>query len=217
MIAAAGGGTVTAAGAAITRESLVWAADQMRESMIENSKQFPGICDSQGNCLDNKSGESVGVNGDAFKLAGGRVDVVELCGKDRCVVDGLTGELKKDELGRLIIKDEINLTALIATNPGWRSPLGGFQGDIGKFMGLGDYAPGSLQDVLAEAYAGTHDILNSSRWYGPDGNIRSGMTESEKQIGEIVNMINVLVATPFAIATLLPPDILQLLLTKVPK
>ncbi|RST52324.1 hemagglutinin repeat-containing protein, partial [Variovorax sp. MHTC-1] len=101
LVAAAGGGTVTSLGVAVTRESLVWAADQMRQSMIEDSKKFPGICDTHGNCLDNKSGVSVGVNGDYFKLAGGRVDVEQLCGNNRCTINEVTGDWERDVQGRI--------------------------------------------------------------------------------------------------------------------
>lgn len=223
LVAAAGGGTVTSLGVAVTRESLAWAADQMRQSMIEDSKKFPGICDTHGNCLDNKSGVSVGVNGDYFKLAGGRVDVEQLCGNNRCAINEVAGDWERDVQGRIKLNEvdkdgnTVDLPVLLAANPDWRSPLGGFQGAIGQFLGLGNYAPGSLQDILAEAYAGTHDTLNSKRWYGPDGNIRPGLTDSERQIGEVMNKINVLIATPFAIATLLPPDLLNIITTGIKK
>ncbi|SCK21901.1 filamentous hemagglutinin [Variovorax sp. HW608] len=219
LVAAASGETV-AAGAAITRESLVWAANQMREAMVEDSKKFPGVCDTQGNCLDNKSGLSIGSNGDGFKLAGGRVDLENLCTNEMCQVNA-DGSLKLDSQGRVQMKafdgkgNPISLPDLIAANPDWRSPLGGFQGTVGKFAFLGDYAPGSLQDILAEAYAGTHDMLNSKRWYGPDGNIRPNMTNEERAIGEAMNKVNVLLATPFALASLLPPEILTLIVLSV--
>ena len=70
----------------------------MRQAMIEDSMKFPGICDSQGNCLDNKGGESEGVNGDNFKLAGGRVNITSLCEQSRCEID---------ENGKLIFSNNL--------------------------------------------------------------------------------------------------------------
>ena len=72
IIAAIGGGTSGAVGA-VTKESLSWAADQMRQAMIEDSMKFPGICVGTTDCISNMSGESVGVNGDGKKVAGGRI------------------------------------------------------------------------------------------------------------------------------------------------
>ena len=101
----------------------------------------------------------------------------------------------------------VSLSALLEANPGWRSPLGGFQGLVGKFMDLGDYQPGSNADKISEAYAGTHDMLNSKTWYGPDGNIKPGMTTSERKNGELQNSLNVVIATPFGLSVLLPLEV----------
>ena len=212
IIGVAGGGT-TGAVSSITKESLSWAADQMRQAMIEDSKKFPGICDTQGNCLDNKSGKSVGVNGDGFKLAGGRVNLEKLCEEERCFPGASPGTWRTKPDGTIEMKavdakgNPVNLPALLEANPDWRSPLGGFQGQQGKFMGLGDYQPDGILDKIAEAYSGAHDKSNSKTWYGPDGNIKPGMTKEEQDIGERQNEFNVLLTTPFALSVLLPPDV----------
>jgi len=49
--------------------------------------------------------------------------------------------------------------------------------------------------------------LTIGAWYGPDGNIKPGMTEEQKQRGEIMNKVNVVLATPFALSALLPPEV----------
>jgi filamentous hemagglutinin len=212
IIGAAGGGT-TGAVTSATKETLSWAADQMRQAMIEDSKKFPGICDSNNFCLNNKSGESAGIKGDKFKLAGGRVDIQEICKDNRCIKGDSPGTWKTDENGIIIMNEydkfdnKISLEALLEANPQWRSPLGGFQGKPGKFMFFGDYLPGGILDRISEAYAGAHDMLNSATWYAPDGNIKSGMTDSERTIGEAKNKLNVLLATPFALSVLLPTEV----------
>ncbi|GHC68312.1 hypothetical protein GCM10007320_00560 [Pseudorhodoferax aquiterrae] len=212
IIGAAGEG-MTGAMTSATKEALSWAADQMRQAMIEDSKKFPGICDSNNFCLDNKSGKSAGVNGDKFKLAGGRLDIEEICKDNRCAKGSSPGTWKTDENGKIIMNpydkdnNKVDLAALLEANPQWRSPLGGLQGGPGKFMLLGNYAPDSVRDKISEAYAGAHDMLNSGTWYGLDGNIKPGMTESEKIIGEAKNQLNVLLATPFALSVLLPTEV----------
>ncbi len=85
-----------------------------------------------------------------------------------------------------------------------RSPLGGIQGQQGRIMFLGDYSPGSWQDYLGEAYAGPHDYLNSSYWYDAMGNIKSDMSFIERGFGEMLNYSNVIVATPFVMASVTP-------------
>nr|WP_145544719.1 hypothetical protein [Variovorax boronicumulans] len=212
IIGAAGEG-MTGAVTSATKETLSWAADQMRQAMIEDSKKFPGICDSNNFCLNNRSGESAGIKGEKFKLAGGRVDIQEICKYNRCIEGELPGTWKTDENGIIIMREyddagnKISLATLLEANPQWRSPLGGFQGKPGKFMFLGDYPPGGILDKISEAYAGDHDMLNSGTWYGPDGNIKPGMTDSEKIIGEAINKLNVVLATPFALSVLLPTEV----------
>jgi filamentous hemagglutinin len=208
FIATALSGGLAGVISAVSKEALATAADEMRQAMIEDSKKSPGICDSSGNCLDNKSGKSAGVNGDNFKLAGGRVSLDLICGSDneRCAKkeDGKSLKLNDDGTVRFTGGD---LNKFLEENPAARSPMGGWQGAIGQLTPLGDYAPGSLADKLAEAYSGTHDALNSLTWYGTDGSTKRGMSDSEKSAGEFLNKANVLLATPFGMATFLPPEV----------
>jgi RHS repeat-associated protein len=85
-----------------------------------------------------------------------------------------------------------------------RSPLGGIQGDVGQLSFLGDYAPGSWQDHLVEAYAGPHDYLNSGYWYNSVGNIKTGLSSLQQTFGEALNYANVAVAKPFGAASVIP-------------
>ena len=210
LIIAAAGGEGTGAAQGVAKESLSWAADQMRQAMIEDSWNAPPFCDSSGKCINNISGISEGVNGDGIKLAGGRIDYNKLCGETvRC-------EKLDDGSYSFTAKDGSSITweKVIEINPDIESPLGGVQGGDGIFKidiaGIKinmPYSSGEFLDKLAEAYAGTHDYLNSSTWYGPDGNIRPGMTEAEIKRGEIMNKANVVLATPFALSVLLPPEV----------
>lgn len=70
-----------------------------------------------------------------------------------------------------------------------------------------NYAKGSFWDRLAEAYAGTHDKLNSFIWYDSMGNGRNLDGTLIGQIGNATNTTNVVLATPFALSVLLPPEI----------
>jgi len=100
--------------------------------------------------------------------------------------------------------DEVNPEAL--------SPLGGNPNTAylgltlrGKATGLGSfYGVGSWQDRLLEAYGGVHDYFNKPTWYNQFGSLRQDMSSPSKFIGEITNMLNVGVATPFVAASVLP-------------
>ena len=144
------------------------------------------------------------------------VDVNKLCKEKRCEeVTGPDGTTiwATDAAGNIKMKafdddkKPINLVRLLEANPDWRSPMGGWQGGVGQLTPLGDYPPGSLFDKLAEAWAGPHDTFNRPTWYGPDGNIRPGMTKGQEIAGEVTNYANVVLVTPFALSTLLPPEV----------
>lgn len=217
IIGAAGG----VAGASITKETLAWAADEMRQSMVEDSKKFKGICDTNGNCISNISGQSVGVNGDGLKIAGGRIVLSDWCVEGRCEKDPTTVTgYKENPDGTVIFKptnsngETTSLQSFINEHQELRSPLGGVQGGHGQ-MALGvqfEYEPGSLWDRLAEGYAGTHDKLNSFIWYDDLGNGKNLQGTIKGQAGEITNYTNVLLATPFAASVLLPPEVWNALL-----
>jgi filamentous hemagglutinin len=70
-----------------------------------------------------------------------------------------------------------------------------------------NYAKGSFWDKLAETYAGPHDTLNSPIWYDDLGNGKNLKGSLIGTIGEVTNTTNVVIATPFALSTLLPPEL----------
>ncbi|WP_353154710.1 hemagglutinin repeat-containing protein [Herminiimonas fonticola] len=217
IIAALGGGEAGAV-SAVTKESLSWAADQMRQKMIEGSKKFPGLCDTQGNCISNQSGHSIGANGDNFKLAGGRIVLADWCEENRCVVDlGTKSGYQENSDGTVkfnpgndVQGNPITISKFIEQHEDWRSPLGGHQGGYGQMNFLGiqfNYASDSFWDKLAESYAGTHDALNSSIWYDSFGNGKNLDGIPIGMIGKVANNTNVLFATPFALSVLLPAEV----------
>jgi filamentous hemagglutinin len=213
IIGAAGGNLESA----VAKETLSWAANEMRQAVIEDSKKFPGVCDTQGNCINNQSGSSVGVNGDNFKAAGGRIVLVDWCAEGRCEQDPTTESgYKQNPDGTVIFKptdaqgNTITLAQFIAQNESWRSPLGGHQGGEGQIGLFGikfNYEKGSFWDKLAEAYAGTHDTFNSGIWYDELGNGKNLTGTPMGMLGEAANYMNVLLATPFAASVLLPPEV----------
>ena len=214
IIIGAAGGTATSA---ITKETLSWAADQMRQNMIEDSKKFKGLCVTPNDCISNQSGESIGVNGDNFKLAGGRIVLEDWCDKRRCDPDPTTTSgYKENPDGTVKFNPgvdaegkRITISQFIDQHQELRSPLGGVQGASGQ-MALGvqfEYVAGSFWDRLAEAYAGTHDMLNSIIWYDRLGNGKNLDKTTIGQIGEAANYANVLSATPFALSVLLPQEV----------
>jgi filamentous hemagglutinin len=78
------------------------------------------------------------------------------------------------------------------------SPLGGLQGGPGNVFGIA-YGPGSFFDRLVETYSGPHDFLNSPLFYDAFGN-----NVPRPDLLEVINAANVLVATPFAAASVVP-------------
>lgn len=132
------------------------------------------------------------------------MDLEKLCAEGRC--DKENGTWKTDEKDRVVFNED--LSKFIEDHPEMRSQMGGWQGKVGQFTSLlGDYLPNSLSDKVAEAYAGTHDTFNSPIWYGPDGNVKQGLSETQRTVDEVTNYLNVIPATPFALSVLLPPEV----------
>ena len=220
ILIAAISGNSTAIGTAVSKETLSWAADQMRQAMIEDSMKFPGICVSKDDCIDNKSGISVGVNGDNVKVAGGRIVLKDWCDEGRCEKDPHTiSGYKENPDGTVIFHPTdsngrpLTIGEFIekyADKYELRSPLGGAQGGEGQMKIWGfqfDYVSGSFWDKLAEVYSGTHDTLNSVIWYDNLGNGKSLDGSLLGKIGSTANIANVGIATPFALSILLPPEV----------
>ena len=191
----------------------------MRQAMIEDSMKFPGVIGTDGKVLSNISGESVGVNGDNTKVAGGRIVLAELCDKGRCIVDKSTiSGYVEDADGKVKLTMTLDELKELPLYEDWRSPLGGHQGDQGQMAVPGiqfNYAAGSFWDKLAEAYSGTHDTLNSFIWYDELGNGKNLDNTLIGKVGEITNLANVSLATPFALSVLLPPEVWNAVFTLI--
>jgi len=95
---------------------------------------------------------------------------------------------------------------LSLTTCGAPSPLGGFQGQGGKFLWM-DYNPGSLFDTVLEAFSGPHDFFNGlTGWYNEWGQARD-LTGMRFVFSEYVMnyAVNIVAAAPFAAATMVGP------------
>jgi filamentous hemagglutinin len=219
-------------GVALAKESLSAAADQMRQLMIDDSKQFAGVIDAQGNTLDNIAAESTGVRGDGSKVGGTRVDLDMLCGpmNERCArqQDSNGNDiLDQNGLPQLALNEQrfvvfnakksdgsiMGLNEFIKTSEGQKmiGPTGGIQGVQGTLFGK-PYESGSWQDKLIESFAGSHDYIGGSLsgLYDEQGNIRRGMSGTEKSIYDnLVTTSAIPVAAPFAASELLPPEVWQ--------
>lgn len=152
-----------------------------------------------------------------LNLQGGRIVLDKWCEDGRCTRDPSTksgyaenpdGTVKFNP-GMDAHGNQLTITQFLEQHPDWESPMGGHQGGkgvVGLLRVTIDYQKGSLFDNVAEFYAGTHDMLNSVLWYDSNGNAKDldGMV---KGVGEAFNYVNVGLATPFALSTLLPPEV----------
>lgn len=205
-------GAVTGMGAsAATKESLTFAAQQMRELMIEQSAKSPGVVDRGGVELTNLSGHSEGMDGDGKKLGGTRVDLDYLCGvgRKRCATNP-DGSFDLDGKGRVVFLDG-NLNDFLKSDDGKRMAglTGGIQGDRGTLFGI-EYGPGSWTDKLIEAFAGSHDFIGGhlTGLYDVKGEIKQGMSPSQRFVYDNVITVGAIpVAAPFAAAHRFPAEV----------
>lgn len=181
----------------------------MRQLMIEDSKKFKGVTDGK-TVLNNVSGTSHGVRGDGVKVGGTRVDLDLLCGpvNERCEKNP-DGSLAINSEGYVVFTKG-NFDDFMKTPDGGKmiGPTGGVQGVRGTLFGV-EYAAGSWQDRLIEAFSGVHDMLggNLTGLYDKQGNIKRGMSESERNIFDKgVTTTAIVPSTPFAAAEFLSPD-----------
>lgn len=88
-------------------------------------------------------------------------------------------------------------------------PTGGVQGAKGTLFGF-DYKEGSWQDRLIESFSGAHDLIGGklTGLYDGQGNIRRGMSESERWVyDKAVTTTAILPSAPFAGSELLSPEV----------
>jgi filamentous hemagglutinin len=145
-----------------------------------------------------------------MKVGGTRLDLDLLCGpaNERCETNS-DGSLSINPDGYIIFQ-EGSFEEFMKTPDGKKmiGPTGGIQGAKGTLFGV-EYDEGSWQDRLIEAFSGTHDMIGGdlSGLYDDQGNIKRGMSESERKI--YVNGVTttaIFPSTPFAAAELLSPE-----------
>lgn len=153
---------------------------------------------------------------DGVKLGGTRLSTDVICGEDnaRCEEDA-NNQLITDVNGNYIFKgddkygtyqelkdDKIEFKPQIGAT-------GGAQAEQGTLFGF-EYKPGGLIDMIIESFAGTHDYLGGQKpgYYGEDGNTKPG----DKPFQGVVTGAAIPVSAPFALADLLSPDMMAILL-----
>ena len=222
-------GAVSGFGAtSVTKEGLAAAADEMRDLMVEDSKKFAGVTDGK-TVLSNSSGTSAGINGNAFKVGGTRVDLDLLCGasNERCATqknpDG-SSVLGANGIPVLALNDRnqvqfegkdannnlMSIDDFLKTPEGKKMPgaTGGIQGEKGTLFGV-PYAAGSWQDKLIESFAGSHDFIGGrvSGLYDDQGNAARGRSELTTTLQNRWSEVAILPSAPFAAAQGLPPEV----------
>jgi len=87
-------------------------------------------------------------------------------------------------------------------------PTGGIQGYKATLFGT-PYLPGSWQDKLIEAFAGTHDYSGGKRagMYDSSGNIKRGLSATERDSLERGSVAALIPSAPFAMAEFLSPAV----------
>lgn len=203
---------------AITQGSLQLAATKMRKESLDNSRQSPGVVytDENGNSqvISNVSYDSGYFDG--VKLGGTRLSTDVICGEDntRCFTDA-NDQLVTDANGNYIFKGDRDYRTYQSLKDDKKTfkpqigATGGAQAEQGTLFGF-EYNPGGLIDMNIESFAGTHDLLGGQLpgYYGDDGNTKPG----DKPFQGIVTGAAIPVAAPFALADLLSPDIMIMLL-----
>ena len=204
-------------GATVTKEALSTAAEKMRDLMIEDSKKSPGVVDSTGKVLSNVSGPSEGVRGDGYKTGGTRNDLDLLCGptNERCKTnsDGSLALNQNNEvqfIGKDAAGKQMTIEQFLDTPDGKKMSglTGGVQGAAGTLFGF-SYAKGSWQDKLIEAFGGSHDFIGGklTGLYDDQGNIKRGMSTTEKSVHDRLAEVAIPIAAPFAAAEGMSPEI----------
>jgi filamentous hemagglutinin len=200
--------------AAVAKETLSVAAEEMRKLMIVDSIKFAGVTDGK-TILNNDSGSSAGMHGDGKKLGGTRIDLDLLCGSknQRCTTNP-DGSLKINAYGLIEFKPETtnvnSLEEFLLTPDGVKMAglTGGIQGAKGTLFGV-PYQAGSWQDQLVEAFAGTHDMVGGklSGLYDEQGNATRDRSYIVKKAQDTWSASGaIMVSAPFAMSELLTPE-----------
>ena len=202
---------------AITQGSLQLAATKMRKESLDNSRQSPGVVytDENGNSqvISNVSYDSGYFDG--VKLGGTRLSTDVICGEGntRCRTD-TGGNLVKDADGNYIFDGygDIETYQDLMKSDEFKKQIGatgGAQMHKGTLFGF-EYQAGGVIDIGIESFAGPHDLVGGQGpgYYGDDGNTKPG----DKPFQGIVTGAAIPVVAPFALADLISPDIMTILL-----
>ena len=86
---------------------------------------------------------------------------------------------------------------------------GGAQAEQGTLIGL-LYEPGGFRDMMIESFAGAHDFIGGQLpgFYGDDGNTKPG----DKPLQTVITTTAIPVAAPFALADIISPDVMAVIL-----
>lgn len=197
----------------------------LRYISLQNSLKSPIVVDKNGEKIGNVSYDSGAFDG--VKLGGVRLDLDVICGanNERCS-DRLNKDnngrfvLKQDEFGRIsfvgdkqynsfnaVLNDERNVGVVCGAT-------GCIQGQKGKLFS-NSYEPGSWKDLIIEAYAGSHDFIGGQLpfFYDSDGNTRRGKGAVASTGAEVTTILAIPLATPFAGAELLSPELFEFILS----
>jgi len=160
--------------------SVTYVSVRLRAYQKAKSKQFPG-----------QIGESKGFRGVEGKLAGERIfeKIWEESGAAAAYAEGKPLDW--------ILKHKY------IPYKGKLSPLGGLQGGKGLLFGQ-SYSPDGFIDYILESYSGVHDSFNQPFFYSSNGTNVAFTSQWRINIGYIINPINVVLATPIVIPSLIP-------------
>lgn len=205
-------------GAAVTLLTLQAANTKMREASLANSRLFTGIKDPvTGKIYSNVSYDSGYFDG--VKLGGARLSFDASCGHEgeRCTEgqDGLFTYINNNNSKFKTLTDAIDPDKNKDAKEMYGT-AGGLQGDHGTFLGV-PYDKGGLFDTVIEAFAGTHDFGGGQvwGWYDENGNTTRGRFNDDNHdsvLSDITSGVAIPVTAPFAIADLISPDMLQLII-----
>ena len=86
---------------------------------------------------------------------------------------------------------------------------GSAQAEHGTLIGS-LYEPGGFRDMMIESFAGTHDFIGGQLpgFYGEDGNTKPG----DKPLQTVITTTAIPVAAPFALADIISPDVMAVIL-----
>ena len=197
----------------LTQAAVAKAADDMRDQMKAYSSVSQGMTDGK-TVLSNHSGPTIGVDGDAFKLDGTRLDLDQMSNVDavcQMSTDGKTIATDADGYVRFDGHGEFaNLDEYINSPKGQklRGQTGGIQGDKGYVFNH-PYYSGSTADQVVESFAGSHDYTGGylPGLYDEQGNKQQDLSQLKDHMYNHWSEVAVPLNAPIAAAKILPSPV----------